>query len=168
MPGAGAGAREDRAARRILRDEPETVAPAIAEALTRPEVADAVARNLGNAELAGVVETAARVGHERGRAERAERDDRERGPTFDEVAPGESREQIEQSVTNWIDEALIRVRYRTGELYRTFEKHGGNTGMSRAEAIAMLRESERMIAEMAVALEERERDERLVDRTAAQ
>ena len=103
MPGSSAGAREDRAARRILRDEPETVAPAIAEALKRPEVAEQVAQNMSNAELAGVVETAAQVGRGRGRAERAEHDDRERGPTFGDVAPGESREELEASVTQWID-----------------------------------------------------------------
>ena len=151
-------------AAKVLRERPETVAPAIAEALERPEVREQVARNMGNAELAGVVETAARVGRDRGHAERAERDGRDRGPTIDDVAPGETREELEASVTQWIDDALIRVYYRTGELYRTFQKYGGNTGMDRGEAIEKLREAERMIAEMAVALEERERDEKLVRR----
>ena len=115
------------------------MAPAIAEALERPEVREQVARNMGNAELAGVVETAARVGRDRGHAERAERDGRDRGPTIDDVAPGETREELEASVTQWIDDALIRVYYRTGELYRTFQKYGGNTGMDRGEAIEKLR-----------------------------
>ena len=161
--------REASTARKVLGERPGDVAPQIAEALKRPEVAEQVARDLSNAELAGVVETASRVGWERGRAKRREADDRDHGPSIGDVAAetGETAEEVQESlVESWADTPTLRACKRVRELHAHVAHYGlvfsgGDTEEGRLEEpdwLERMLRAEAELAEVRAALQERIRD----------
>jgi hypothetical protein len=151
----------DRAAvshsKKVLREQPEAVAPQIAEALGDPKVRRKVVEAMDDRAVEGTFHDSADVNRERTNArfeeQRVPPPDSPAGITGDEGVT--ERGLGESAMLGWLDDDLIRVSSNAGFLWNHWQKNGLVFGMDDAEALAKLVEAEERIAEVRAALQER-------------
>jgi len=158
-PGAG----RDRVAEGIRRD-PVAAAPAIAEAMSDPEVRKHVQRSMSDTQIDAVAESGHEVVVERLRAKRDE-EDLPTSPSVSDLLP--DQEDVDQGpygllTATWLDGPLTTARSRMQMIETGMRKHGTVFGsMGTEQALEYAEYIEKIAAELRVALQERLRDEQL-------
>ncbi len=129
-----------------------------AKALSDPGKRRALASSLPPEVLASVVADFDEERHAKVEAKRSEHrdDDSIKGI----IASGESLDDLTASITeSWADELIQRVHHNAGKLARHTEKWGLVLGsLTNDEALDMIENAERNVAEIRAALQERVRD----------